>query len=392
MISLGIIRIFFMFSVLNSHNYFNNYLWDNFIPGSYAVKLSFILSGFYMQMVYPKYKNAFSFYFSRIVRLYPCYWLVLLFTIFLQKIKKIHFYYLINKTLSPMSSRLIKFSNIFLLFQDDLFFFYQNKKGKLSFIGNTHYSKLHTFIIDPPTWSLGLEIKYYILIPFLANLSNFILFIIFSFSYVLRSYCYTIQKRRLDFTNPFFYRFFPNELLLFISGQFSYRFYINNQLFLKRLTLNPIIPLLCFCFLILFYSSYFFYTGINYLNLLFILLLPYFFFVSKDSTIDRWLSERVYSIYIWHIFFQKIILMYFHPRLIKGKIFLIIQFSICFLFSILFEKFIQAPLNAFLKPKKSQKSKIQENDELVLLEDKATKIQETEGQVFYQFLKVSDTN
>jgi peptidoglycan/LPS O-acetylase OafA/YrhL len=42
-----------------------------------AVNLFFIISGFYMAMVYNRYPNALAFWTSRALRLYPVYWLTI---------------------------------------------------------------------------------------------------------------------------------------------------------------------------------------------------------------------------------------------------------------------------------------------------------------------------
>src|ERR1700676_46715 len=42
-----------------------------------AVKLFFIISGFYMAMVFHKYASARDFYLSRSMRLFPIYWLTI---------------------------------------------------------------------------------------------------------------------------------------------------------------------------------------------------------------------------------------------------------------------------------------------------------------------------
>lgn len=348
MIGLGLIRILFIISVINFHNTSKVIHWNYFVSGPIAVRLSFILSGFYMEMVYPKYKNIFSFYFSRAIRLYPCYYLSILTSYFLQRVKKIQFYPPIDtKKLSPSAIRLIKFSNIFILFQDDLFFFDQNKQGNLCFIQNHRRSNLLYYIINGVSWSLSVELKFYILVPFLTKFSSQCLFLVFLFSFLIRSYGYSIQKKDFDFS----YRFFPYELSLFVLGQLSYRFYSKFKSFLHNFSFYSFITVFCFCFFISFYNHLFYYTGEYYVYVIFIILLPLFFYISKNSIFDRWLGERIYFIYLWHLIFQKIVLKFFNHFFVDGKMFLFTQFLITFFFSIIYEEFIQKPLNYIFKPK-----------------------------------------
>ena len=85
MLGLGFIRIIFMLAVLDLHNN-KEYKWNHFIfNGDIAVRLSFVVSGFYMEMVYPKYKNFILFLISRMIRVYPCYFLNILAGYYFQK-------------------------------------------------------------------------------------------------------------------------------------------------------------------------------------------------------------------------------------------------------------------------------------------------------------------
>lgn len=196
MLGLGLIRMCFMIALLNYHNR-GKFKYNFFFFGGIAVQLSFILSGFYMEMVYPKYKNFLSFYFSRIIRIYPCYWINALLGIYLQKKKYIYFYNPINyKVLKAPAIRLIKLANYFLICKDDLRHYYQNKNGTLSFYRSPKDpGVLFQYVINNPSWSMGIEMKFYALFPLFNKCPSIVLVIMFFISFFMRSYDYSIKKK-----------------------------------------------------------------------------------------------------------------------------------------------------------------------------------------------------
>lgn len=332
MLGVGLIRIIFMFSLLNHHNLKKVYWNGYFFNGLYAVQLSFILSGFFMEMVYPKYKNIFSFYFSRITRIYPCYYLNLIVGYLLEKFNFVDYFPKFPKCFTFKTKMIIRFMDSTLLFKDLSQVICQNKQGQLLFV--TKKKRNDYFLIfytaNSPTWTMGTEWNWYLIVPFLSKFNSFVLFVIYFISLTKRSYDYTYLKRNHD---PFNVRYFPYELSHFIVGQLSYRVYIIILPFLQKIK-KSYIPTFFVAFMFLFFDSIYSYLGQYFIIYLFAFFLPYLFFISKDSKIDRWLSERIYSIYIWHFLIRNILYKYYLPYLYFTKNFLIIQFSLCFVISI----------------------------------------------------------
>jgi peptidoglycan/LPS O-acetylase OafA/YrhL len=107
-----------------------------------------------------------------------------------------------------------------MLFQDLVMFLGVNS-------GNIHFTKsffdsqppLFTLLLMPQGWSLGIELSFYLLAPYLLNKSTktLIFIVLFSFilKYILLSFIYE--------GDPWTYRFFPSELAIFLLGSLAYR-------------------------------------------------------------------------------------------------------------------------------------------------------------------------
>ena len=147
-------------------------------------------------------------------------------------------------------------------------------------------------------WTLGVELTFYIIAPFIVRKSTLFIFILIAMSLLLRFFIYY----DLGLTNdPWTHRFFFSELALFLFGTVAYRLYkrfpIENRSFLWLLFLLALGQLL-------FYK--FFYTQIELLNnwylyLFFSLTLGYIFQLFKDSRWDSQIGEYSYPIYISHV-------------------------------------------------------------------------------------------
>lgn len=351
MLGIGFLRLFFIISIMNFHSKLmdRNLYWNYFFNGKYAVQLSLILSGFYMEMVYPKYKNAISFYFSRIIRIFPCYWLNLFANYYLNNKNFLKLIPQFPNIYNIRTKSLIRFTDFFLIFKDLLFFLYQDNNGKIHFINvKARQHSLANHIINFPSWSMGMEISWYLLLPLFSKFNNVSLFFIFFLSFSKRSYDYTFKNRNVD---AYHIHFFPYELALFIIGQLEYRLYTKYFIHSFKKIGKSLIPTLFISIFLVYYDFTFNYLGQYFILVLFILFLPYLFFVSADSKLDRWFGERIYFMYIWHYLVQNILNKYIKPKLSYLSDFLIIQFLLCFILSIFFEKFIQSPINKLFKPR-----------------------------------------
>lgn len=261
------------------------------VGGDLAVQAFFIVSGFYMDMVIGKYHTAFSFYASRLFRLYPTY-LACAVCIFLTSLPV--FYGGIFTGLDVGNQLFVVVSNCTMLFQD-LFLFLGSKGDTFYFIKQFWESPVQVWalLVIPQAWSLSLEIYFYLLAPFLLRKSFSAVLIVFLMSASVRLVVYVAG---LPF-DPWNYRFFPSSIMFFLAGALVRRIHLKTEGRYdgrgKYLTIAIILLTILYLDVFSFISKYIY-------LLLFSLSLPFIFQYSKNSRFDRHVGELSYGIYLIH--------------------------------------------------------------------------------------------
>lgn len=346
---MGLIRLILAISVITVHS--SSIFGINFIQGRLAVEVFFMISGFYMALIltekYNKKSDYKLFITNRFLKIFPTYWTILFLCLIFQLIyfysnqNSSNIFGLFNKNYNLNIFTFITFivSNLIIFGQDILLFFGLNtNSGVLFFTPNFQLFKpeIFNFIFIPQAWTLALELTFYFLVPFLNRLKNKYLVIIMSLSLCLRLFLYS---RGLNH-DPWNYRFFPTELIFFLSGILMYRFY----LYIK----NKKIKLLSFCTFVLYISFLIFYqfTLPNQL-ILFIfsfIFIPFIFKLSKNNKIDRFTGELSFPVYISHFLIIDILTHFTNlPHQFLGLTTSIVSI----LLSILILKLIINPINNF---------------------------------------------
>jgi len=315
---MGLLRLILAIAVVIAHT--NSIFGLKFTGGLVAVETFFIISGFYMSMILDrKYtgKGSYILFLSnRFLRLYPMFWVVLLLII----ISSIFFggrfelsSYIKYFDIMAIQTLLFQiFANIALLGQDIVMFlgFNQDGGGGMYFTHDfrTSSPSFYTFLLVPQAWSLGIEVMFYIIAPFLVRKSNLAIISIIALSLLIKIFTYSI-----GYTNdPWTYRFFPSELALFLLGTVSYRLYDSYKIHkYKVLNFNPTPFILLSLFtIIIFYQfipKHFWFVGFGYVATKWLfygfvcLSLPFVFDFSKSSKIDSRIGELSYPVYISHM-------------------------------------------------------------------------------------------
>ncbi len=216
---MGVIRLLLAISVVLAHA--NS---KQLVGGSLAVQAFFVISGFYMALVLNQtYASVRVFYLNRFLRLYPAYFVIAVITAVVYSITGGSFYgatWNDFQSLDWASKFFLAVTNLGLVFQDWTLFLGTND-GALSFVRNFRASDyaLYRLLLVPQAWSLGIEITFYALAPFLVRLRWGWLAGLLVVSMSARFLAYNAG---LDF-DPWTYRFFPFELALFIVGILGYR-------------------------------------------------------------------------------------------------------------------------------------------------------------------------
>ena len=314
---MGVLRVLLALFVVLDH--FRSSSIIDFPNGVFAVKVFFIISGFYMTMILDKKyvgKGSYTLFLSnRFLRLYPIYWVVLGLTIGASLISYFAFndwlrltQYVVYHDIMNIKTLVFQgFTNIFLFGQDVVMFLGMDpEKGTMFFAGDFTKTnpQFHTFLFVPQAWTIGMELLFYIVAPFLVRRKTKIILILIAASLLLRSLIYYYLGMDHD---PWTYRFFPNELALFLLGTLSFRLYQ----FLRKHHVNNKLRsiIIVFYFFVLFFYKYIPGTGIlieNIKVLTFYLLtcisIPFIFLLTKKSKIDNRIGDLSYPIYIVHMF------------------------------------------------------------------------------------------
>ncbi len=278
---MGLYRFFLAILVLLSHlsiKFFDFYI------GVIAVVNFLIVSGYLntylLETYYSKNKNIKTFYLDRACRIFPQYY----FYFFL--ILLVNFFYPIKKELVFMDVVLefpIIFNGYNMLF-DNIFDF------------NFHVK------INPPTWSLGLELTFYLIIPFIIlfykkNLKVFLCLSLIFFSIVLFT--------NSHYTDTLGYRLIPGTLYIFLIGSHLYYSDIKNDVFSKLLILIFIL----FLFFILLNDNYYqarFSKEVSLGVLIGIFFINYLKKI-KQNKFDIFFGNLAYGIFLNHFFIIQIV-------------------------------------------------------------------------------------
>jgi peptidoglycan/LPS O-acetylase OafA/YrhL len=249
-----------------------------------------MISGFYMSLIfinkYSRHENGqMLFYSNRALRIYPTYIAVLIFVTVLSEISEGHSLLLSAENwVSP--EFYVPISNIFIFGLDILI-----THGRNPIIG--------------PAWSLGSELTFYLLVPFIILNRPFVVGILMVGSIIVRIWLNVNGYPVIPWT----YNFFPSTLVFFLLGHISYLIYsqIKNFAISRHLGIAGII----------FFVAYIVYKSFAYGNfflpfldpvittaqgyafyLAITLFIPFLFLATKDSKIDRFIGNLSFSTYL----------------------------------------------------------------------------------------------
>lgn len=232
---MGAVRLFLALSVLVYHRVGQKSflpsidIWP--LPGNSAVEAFFLVSGFFMSLVLTtRYADLplRAFYASRALRLYPSYLLALAFAIALAPLVRfgMHkvsygFPYMLGDIGNWTSGEIVLwfFTNLGMLGKEIWFF---NGGTWTDFVTPGHeavLSRLNTYQIISPAWSLSVELQFYLCAPFLARLRTRTLLVVGLASLVAR-----IGVQVAGYSHdPYSYYVLPGQLCIFLLGMLSHR-------------------------------------------------------------------------------------------------------------------------------------------------------------------------
>ena len=230
---MGIVRIILALAVVIGHTgkIFGYALFE---PAA-AVQCFYVISGFYMALVLertyaPGRDGVRSFYISRYLRLAPTYWVILAATLVSSVLLRRTIYHPWSEVaplvavMGAPSLAFLVLTNLFIVGQDAVMFLAVDPAGGPLF-WTAHFAReahpAYRLMLVPQAWSLGVELLFYLVAPFILRRRTRVLAAVFLLSVALRV---TLMASGLT-ADPWSYRFFPTELATFLAGSLAYRAY-----------------------------------------------------------------------------------------------------------------------------------------------------------------------
>jgi peptidoglycan/LPS O-acetylase OafA/YrhL len=279
-----------------------------------AVQSFFVISGFYMALVLNEKYGLGSYWLfisNRLLRLLPAYFVVLALSLAVADNWKPIL------SLDPVSSACFIITQMLIVGQElYLFLFVDN--GALAFtIHPTQVPKLlYTFAPIPQAWTLGLEIYFYLLAPFLVRRGPMVIAAIIAASLMLRI---GLQWTFGFSGDPWSYRFFPSEIALFLAGSLGYRVYSsrNDEQRLRLKALLFIAAVLIFaCLAMNRWDGASRLVSLSFLGAV-IVGAPRLFELTRNIAWDKYIGELSYPLYIGHFLIGWLLL----PNTVVGAYF-----------------------------------------------------------------------
>jgi peptidoglycan/LPS O-acetylase OafA/YrhL len=227
---MGVLRVFLALAVVASHT--GDFGFLKMMGGGEAVQLFFVISGFYMSLILDKkYHSNSLFYSNRFLRLYPAYALVLLATMTWFMIDWAYTrhrpppYWIAeaNVEMAIWQWLALQFSSLTMVGLDlPALFHWKSGQGFmfLTFAAESAPDGVYwagQFSWISQAWSVGTEMWFYVLAPFLLRRHIVVQTAIASASLFLMIW--------MTSTGLQAYFFFPANLWLFIAGSILFRFY-----------------------------------------------------------------------------------------------------------------------------------------------------------------------
>jgi len=217
---MGLLRTLFALTVVLYHS------WPTanvFVGGENAVRCFYIISGFlisYILVERKSYPTLAAFYVNRYLRLYPIYVCVAVPTLIAIFASGRFGFIEVYRAAPPGAVVLLVLSNL-VLFGQDWFMFLGVRQDHLVFVTNFLNSDVvlyHGQIIHP-AWTLGIELSFYLVAPFILPRRKWI-YVLLILSLACRLLFIHLGFGARD---PWSYRFFPTELALFLLGALAHQ-------------------------------------------------------------------------------------------------------------------------------------------------------------------------
>ena len=299
---MGTLRTLLALSVV-----FNHSAWGAgyvFVGGPNAVQLFYMISGFVITHVLttvPRYAELRTFYASRALRLYPVYYAVAALALAWLVAAQRDFFDVYRAMPASAAAFLTLVNGT--LFGQDWVLFLGVRDGHLApFLDfRTSPVQLWQGLIVPPAWTLGVELGFYLVAPFLVRRPRLAIGVL-ALSLAARAVAIAQGWGAQD---PWTYRFLPFELALFLTGMVAYQHLLPAWKRLVPAAHLDIVTRTATWAAWLACAGYFLVPLPESAKRLAVyaivaLIMPLAFLYQRRSRLDQWVGELSYPLYVGH--------------------------------------------------------------------------------------------
>lgn len=305
---MGILRLFLACSVITGHAV-SPILGIKGISGGEAVRIFFVISGFYMSLVLTdKYRSRSAFYLNRFLRLYPAFLIVAMLTWawffiswwWLGRAPTTDGWPEAYASMDGWQRLALIVSNWTMVGQDIPSLFHYKAGAGFSFLagptdGTAAGQWVGYYRTIGPAWSIGSEIWFYLTAPFLVGWRWPWLLLLGLFSYAV---FFAMNQSGVVLTGYFF----PALLWFFIAGIFLHRLYDIAQIHRHlALAAGVIIASIGVAMIGVISTT----TALS-------VIVPFAFALTKRNAIDAFVGELSYPIYLLHMLVMMMLMNVFH--------------------------------------------------------------------------------
>ncbi|WP_148207258.1 acyltransferase family protein [Paramagnetospirillum magneticum] len=222
------IRLLLAICVVAGHS--RGFFGAPLMGGGTAVQIFYVISGFYITLVLnEKYRERVRlFYSNRLLRLVPSYMIVLLLAVIALAVfgrsthASVDEWRAMFGQADLFATLYYIWVNIGMLGSDQALFTYLTPDGSLGWTADfrPHALASYRFLLVPQSWSIGVELLFYAVAPFVVTRSPRLIIGLMVVSYAAR---WSAYANGFAF-DPWTYRFFPFELGTFFAGALAARF------------------------------------------------------------------------------------------------------------------------------------------------------------------------
>jgi peptidoglycan/LPS O-acetylase OafA/YrhL len=306
---MGLLRTLLALAVVFAHSTWNNgYV---LVGGPNAVRLFYMISGFLIAHVLRSnhnYQDPWRFYANRALKIYPIYYFVAAMSGLWLLIRPAEFVGVYDA--APLSAVVMLVASNLLIFGQDWVMFAGieggggNSTAALTFLPDFTRSQvlLYKGLLVPQAWTLGVELSFYVLAPFILRRRSTLLILLVASSGI-RVLLFALGWGTKD---PWTYRFFPAELALFLTGALANHWLLPAWERVIQVRQWAWLPVTATAALLLICIIYFRIQApegwkIAVLLPAFALLMPLAFLFQNQSALDQHVGELSYPIYIGHM-------------------------------------------------------------------------------------------